>query len=225
MGLGAAQGGLGGGGGKGGPPSRCQGGSSSGQACGLPCACTKLVAPACNGACPLSATPVACQHAARPLSPSPRPCSARTRCQHTHATPARPPPPPGYKEVTLLGQNVDAYGRDLPGMADDASGRRAHTFTDLLRYVHDAPGIERIRFATSHPRYFTGAARAGGGPQRRPRARAVKALLGWRRCTPDAACARRRCALPNRFPEFVTPLASSPGPANPQPRPPGARVL
>lgn len=61
----------------------------------------------------------------------------------------------GYKEVTLLGQNIDAYGRDLPGMAADGSGRRAHTFTDLLRYIHDAPGLERIRFATSHPRYFT----------------------------------------------------------------------
>lgn len=62
----------------------------------------------------------------------------------------------GYKEVTLLGQNVDAYGRDLPGIAADGSGRRQHTFTDLLRHVHDVPGIERIRFATSHPRYFTG---------------------------------------------------------------------
>ncbi len=61
----------------------------------------------------------------------------------------------GYKEVTLLGQNVDAYGRDLPGFAADGSGRRANTFTDLLRHVHDVPGIERIRFATSHPRYFT----------------------------------------------------------------------
>ncbi|GAX83790.1 hypothetical protein CEUSTIGMA_g11215.t1 [Chlamydomonas eustigma] len=61
----------------------------------------------------------------------------------------------GYREVTLLGQNIDAYGRDLPGMAEDASGRRAWTFTDLLRHVHDVPGIERIRFATSHPRYFT----------------------------------------------------------------------
>jgi len=61
----------------------------------------------------------------------------------------------GYKEVTLLGQNIDAYGRDLPGMAADASGRRAWTFTDLLRAVHDVPGIQRIRFATSHPRYFT----------------------------------------------------------------------
>jgi tRNA-2-methylthio-N6-dimethylallyladenosine synthase len=61
----------------------------------------------------------------------------------------------GYKEVTLLGQNVDAYGRDLPGMAPDSSGRRLHTFTDLLRDVHEVEGIERIRFATSHPRYFT----------------------------------------------------------------------
>eukprot|EP00210_Caulerpa_lentillifera_P008135 g7769.t1 len=61
----------------------------------------------------------------------------------------------GYKEVTLLGQNIDAYGRDLAGMATDGSGRRAWTFTDLLYYLHDVPGIDRIRFATSHPRYFT----------------------------------------------------------------------
>jgi tRNA-2-methylthio-N6-dimethylallyladenosine synthase len=59
----------------------------------------------------------------------------------------------GYKEVTLLGQNIDAYGRDLPGITED--GRRQHTLTDLLYFVHDVPGIDRIRFATSHPRYFT----------------------------------------------------------------------
>lgn len=59
----------------------------------------------------------------------------------------------GFKEVTLLGQNIDAYGRDLPGVTAD--GRHQHTLTDLLYYVHDVPGIERIRFATSHPRYFT----------------------------------------------------------------------
>lgn len=59
----------------------------------------------------------------------------------------------GYKEVTLLGQNIDAYGRDLPGST--AEGRHQHTLTDLLYFVHDLPGIERIRFATSHPRYFT----------------------------------------------------------------------
>lgn len=59
----------------------------------------------------------------------------------------------GYKEVTLLGQNIDAYGRDLPGITPE--GRRENTFTDLLYFVHDVEGIERIRFATSHPRYFT----------------------------------------------------------------------
>ncbi len=59
----------------------------------------------------------------------------------------------GYKEITLLGQNIDAYGRDLPGSTPE--GRHKHTLTDLLYFVHDVPGIERIRFATSHPRYFT----------------------------------------------------------------------
>jgi len=59
----------------------------------------------------------------------------------------------GYKEITLLGQNIDAYGRDLPGVTPE--GRHLNTLTDLLYYVHDVPGIERIRFATSHPRYFT----------------------------------------------------------------------
>lgn len=59
----------------------------------------------------------------------------------------------GFKEITLLGQNIDAYGRDLPGITPE--GRRRHTLTDLLQAVHDVEGIERIRFATSHPRYFT----------------------------------------------------------------------
>ena len=59
----------------------------------------------------------------------------------------------GYKEITLLGQNIDAYGRDLPGSTPE--GRHLYNFTDLLYFVHDVPGIERIRFATSHPRYFT----------------------------------------------------------------------
>jgi tRNA-2-methylthio-N6-dimethylallyladenosine synthase len=59
----------------------------------------------------------------------------------------------GFKEVTLLGQNIDAYGRDLPGTTSE--GRYQNTLTDLLYFIHDVPGIERIRFATSHPRYFT----------------------------------------------------------------------
>ena len=59
----------------------------------------------------------------------------------------------GFKEITLLGQNIDAYGRDLPGITPE--GRRSHTLTDLLHHVHHVESIERIRFATSHPRYFT----------------------------------------------------------------------
>ena len=48
----------------------------------------------------------------------------------------------GAREVTLLGQNVDAYGHDLPGQPD---------LSDLLRVVHDADDLWRIRFLTSHP--------------------------------------------------------------------------
>ena len=59
----------------------------------------------------------------------------------------------GYKEVTLLGQNIDAYGRDLPGTTE--TGRNQYTFTDLLYRIHEVSNIKRIRFATSHPRYFT----------------------------------------------------------------------
>ena len=58
-----------------------------------------------------------------------------------------------YKEITLLGQNIDAYGRDLP--ISNIVGRKENSLTDLLRYIHDIDGISRIRFATSHPRYFS----------------------------------------------------------------------
>jgi len=51
----------------------------------------------------------------------------------------------GYKEITLLGQNVNAYGKDLEGEL---------SFSDLLLKVSDI-GIERIRFVTSHPWDFS----------------------------------------------------------------------
>ena len=54
----------------------------------------------------------------------------------------------GVREVTLLGQNVNAY---LGPMSD---GGRAD-FALLLEYVHEIPGIERIRYTTSHPKEFT----------------------------------------------------------------------
>ena len=49
----------------------------------------------------------------------------------------------GYKEINLLGQNVNSYGKDL-GLDVD--------FADLLRMVNDVPGDFLIRFMTSHPR-------------------------------------------------------------------------
>jgi tRNA-2-methylthio-N6-dimethylallyladenosine synthase len=58
----------------------------------------------------------------------------------------------GVKEITLLGQNVNAFrgvmskGADVTEVAD---------FALLLEYVAEIPGIERIRFVTSHPKEFT----------------------------------------------------------------------
>ena len=52
----------------------------------------------------------------------------------------------GVKEITLLGQIVDRYGKDVPDGPDLAA---------LLRIVHEVEGIERIRFLTSHPNYLS----------------------------------------------------------------------
>jgi len=52
----------------------------------------------------------------------------------------------GVKEVTLLGQIVDRYGKDIEDGPDLA---------DLLRALHAIDGLERIRFLTSHPNWMT----------------------------------------------------------------------
>ena len=52
----------------------------------------------------------------------------------------------GVREVTLLGQIVDRYGQDQPGMPN---------LSELLKRVNDVEGIERIRFLTSHPLWMT----------------------------------------------------------------------
>ncbi|MDP3683882.1 MAG: tRNA (N6-isopentenyl adenosine(37)-C2)-methylthiotransferase MiaB, partial [Ignavibacteria bacterium] len=49
----------------------------------------------------------------------------------------------GYKEVTLLGQNVNSYGKDQPEWN--------YLFHDLLYQIDKIPGLERVRFMTSHP--------------------------------------------------------------------------
>jgi tRNA-2-methylthio-N6-dimethylallyladenosine synthase len=52
----------------------------------------------------------------------------------------------GVKEITLLGQNVNSYGLKIPGHP---------TFAQLLHEVHAVPGVELIRYMTSHPRDIT----------------------------------------------------------------------
>lgn len=52
----------------------------------------------------------------------------------------------GYKEITLLGQNVNSYGK---GLEEDIN------FPKLLRKVNEVEGIERIRYMTSHPKDFS----------------------------------------------------------------------
>ena len=54
----------------------------------------------------------------------------------------------GVKEITLLGQNVNSYGRDL-----DLNGRKP-LFADLLRRAGSVRGIERIRYTSPHPKDF-----------------------------------------------------------------------
>jgi len=58
----------------------------------------------------------------------------------------------GVKEITLLGQNVNAF-RGL--MSKGADVTEVADFALLLEYVAEIPGIERIRFVTSHPKEFT----------------------------------------------------------------------
>ncbi|MDV3428936.1 MAG: tRNA (N6-isopentenyl adenosine(37)-C2)-methylthiotransferase MiaB [Bacillota bacterium] len=52
----------------------------------------------------------------------------------------------GYKEITLLGQNVNSYGKGL---------NPSISFSDLLRRIDKVEGLERIRFMTSHPKDLT----------------------------------------------------------------------
>jgi tRNA-2-methylthio-N6-dimethylallyladenosine synthase len=63
----------------------------------------------------------------------------------------------GVKEVTLLGQNVNAYRGSLSARAEGGAGNTAEIadFALLIELVAEIPGIERIRYTTSHPNEFT----------------------------------------------------------------------
>ncbi|WP_129672404.1 tRNA (N6-isopentenyl adenosine(37)-C2)-methylthiotransferase MiaB [Candidatus Chloroploca sp. Khr17] len=68
----------------------------------------------------------------------------------------------GAREITLLGQIVDSWGHDLPGRPELA---------DLLEAVHALPGLQRLRFLTSHPAWMTD--------------RLIETMARLPRCMPD----------------------------------------
>ena len=55
----------------------------------------------------------------------------------------------GVKEVTLLGQNVNSYGRDLK-----INGSSKPYFTELLTELNEVEDLKRIRFTSPHPKDF-----------------------------------------------------------------------
>ena len=127
-------------------------------------------------------------------------------------------------EVTLLGQNVNAY-RGAMGGSDAIAD-----FATLLEYVAEIPGIERIRYTTSHPKEMTPRLIDAYGTRRqarlapapagavglRPRARGDEARLHGARVQVDrapAARARGRTSRSRRtsssaFPARPTPTSS-----------------
>jgi tRNA-2-methylthio-N6-dimethylallyladenosine synthase len=61
----------------------------------------------------------------------------------------------GVKEVTLLGQNVNAWRGEIGEMRGEMREGERADFSELLFYINEVPGIERLRYTTSHPREFT----------------------------------------------------------------------
>ena len=107
----------------------------------------------------------------------PTPAAPRSRARSARSsTRSRASRRPGVREVTLIGQNVNAYhGLDGDG--------RAVGLADLIRAVAAVPGIARVRYATSHPERHE--RRPDRRPSRCPGARALSASAGPIRLGPD----------------------------------------
>ena len=125
----------------------------------------------------------------------------------------------GVNEVTLLGQNVNAYRGAMGGTAEIAD------FALLIEYVAEIPGIERIRYTTSHPNEFTqrlidvyGTRAAAGEPpapagaaRQRPHPERDEARLHRAGIQEHGAQAARACGRTSACP----PTSSSAFPARP----------
>lgn len=61
----------------------------------------------------------------------------------------------GYKEIMLLGQNVNSYAKDNFKYCEKKPNSNINSFAKLLRAVNDIEGIEKIRFISPHPKDFT----------------------------------------------------------------------
>ena len=114
-----------------------------------------------------------------------RSASCRTRVARKSAGPleqvmteVRPLAAQGVREITLLGQNVNAY------RGADARRRASPTSPTLIYFVAEVPGIERIRFTTSHPARVP--RQPDRGLSRRAEARQLPAPAGAERLGPRA---------------------------------------
>ncbi len=98
-----------------------------------PCVAFLPISYGCNNRCTYCIVPL---RRGRERSRPPAEIIAEARCMAGQ----------GVREITLLGQNVDSYGHDLPGRP---------TLAGLLQELHEIPELWRLRFLTSHPRDMT----------------------------------------------------------------------
>ena len=130
-----------------------------------------------------------------PIASFPTPGAKRSPARRMTSGGVPPARSKGYKEITLLGQNVNSYGKDRPDWQC--------LFHDLLYRLDKIQGLERVRFMTSHPVDIT--VRAHGGDPRLKKSMRIcpfSAAVGLRpgyceRCTGSTPLTSiwRRCTM------------------------------